>query len=227
MSYPRLATGCGRRGRSQAARGWCSLRRGAARSLRRRSRSWSGTSGSVRCRTGSARVPLALRRLGVGVLGPWIRRSERRLSHPDSQPRGGESGSGHRRGSRHDHSSAPCALLTTVTKATLAGKVARAGWPVYARPAYPVCPHWALARGCCAPLRTPGLSRRCRSTGRTGAPPGAPPPDPRPGALLTERRTVVVPARIVRADQAAFGPAGGPPAPQRRRGGHRGRKRPR
>ena len=36
------------------------------------------------------------------------------------------------------------------------------------------CVHTWLARGCSAPLRTPGLSRRCRSTGRTGAQPPNP-----------------------------------------------------
>ena len=36
---------------------------------------------------------------------------------------------------------------------------------------------------------------------------GAPPPDPRTGALTAQRRTVVVAARLTRADQAAFGPA--------------------
>ena len=56
-----------------------------------------------------------------------------------------------------------------------------------------------LARGCCAPLQTPGVSRRCRSNGRTGAPP----PDPRTGALTAERGTVVVAARVTRAEQVA------------------------
>ena len=40
-----------------------------------------------------------------------------------------------------------------------------------------------------------------------GPPPWVPPPDPCTGALLAERRTVVVPARVTRAEQAAFGPA--------------------
>ena len=41
----------------------------------------------------------------------------------------------------------------------------------------------------------------------TGVWRGAPPPDPRTGGLLAERRTVVVAAHVTRADQAAFGEA--------------------
>ena len=67
-------------------------------------------------------------------------------------------------------------------------------------PAYPVCVHAWLARGCCAPLRTPGLSRRCRSTGR----PGAQPPDPRANARKAQRRTAVVDADLTPAEQVAF-----------------------
>ena len=46
----------GRRRDSQTARDWYSLRRAVVRCPRRRSRRWSGTSGSVRCRTGSVRA---------------------------------------------------------------------------------------------------------------------------------------------------------------------------
>ena len=86
----------------------------------------------------------------------------------------------------------PCALVTAVTKATTAGK-----------PAYPVCTHWSWRGGRCPPSEPPA------SRAAAGAPggPGAPPPDPRTDALLAERRTVVVAARIARADQAASGPA--------------------
>ena len=54
--------------------------------------------------------------------------------------------------------------------------------------------------GCCSPLRTPGLSRRCRSNGR----PGGQPPDPRTGARTAQRRTAVVSAHLVQAEQVAF-----------------------
>ncbi len=57
-----------------------------------------------------------------------------------------------------------------------------------------------LARGCCAPLRTPALSRRCRSTGRTGAQP----PNPRRGARKAQRRTAVAAADLTLAEQVAF-----------------------
>ena len=62
--------------------------------------------------------------------------------------------------------------------------------------------------------RAPHRSRRSREfhhrllntvVWRRGAAPWAPPPDPRTGALLAERRTVVVAARVTRADQATFG----------------------
>ena len=62
------------------------------------------------------------------------------------------------------------------------------------------CVHNGLARGGCAPLRTPGLSRRCRSTGR----PGAQPPDPRTRARTAQRRTAVVAADLTPAEQVAF-----------------------
>ena len=57
-----------------------------------------------------------------------------------------------------------------------------------------------LTRGGCAPLRTPGLSRRCRSNGRTGAQP----PNPRTGARTAQRRTAVVAAHLTPAEQVAF-----------------------
>ena len=69
------------------------------------------------------------------------------------------------------------------------------------RASIPSVKHWALARGCCAPLRTPCLSRRSRSSRRTGAPP----PDPRTDARTAQRRTVVVAARVPRAGQAPCG----------------------
>ena len=56
-----------------------------------------------------------------------------------------------------------------------------------------------LARGRCAPLRTPGLSRRCRSTGRTGAQP----PNPHASARTAQRRTAVVAAALTQAEQVA------------------------
>ena len=60
-----------------------------------------------------------------------------------------------------------------------------------------------LWRGMLRPPSNPRVSRRCRSNGRTGAQP----PDPRPGALLAQRRTVVVAAHLTPADQVAFGEA--------------------
>ncbi|MCY4431500.1 MAG: hypothetical protein OXC11_14065, partial [Rhodospirillales bacterium] len=68
------------------------------------------------------------------------------------------------------------------------------------------------------PLRTPGVSRRCQSNGRTGAPP----PHPRTGALPVGRRTVVVAARGTRADQAAFGEAEAHRLPDAVEPGHQG-----
>ena len=64
------------------------------------------------------------------------------------------------------------------------------GWPscLGTRASLPIVYTLGLARGDCAPLRTPGLSRRCGSTGR----PGAQPPDPRTRARTAQRRTVVV-----------------------------------
>ncbi len=50
------------------------------------------------------------------------------------------------------------------------------------------------------PPSNPGLSRRCRSTGRSGAQP----PNPRRGALLAQRRTAVVAADLTPAEQVAF-----------------------
>jgi hypothetical protein len=57
--------------------------------------------------------------------------------------------------------------------------------------------------GGCAPLRTPGLSRRCRGTGRSGAQP----PNPRTGARKAQRRTAVVAADLTRGEPVALGQA--------------------
>ena len=69
-------------------------------------------------------------------------------------------------------------------------------------PAYPVCTHWALARECCAPLRTPGF--RAADGAADGRGPAPAPPSR--CALTAQRRTVVV-ARIERANRAACGAA--------------------
>ena len=95
----------------------------------------------------------------------------------------------------------PCALVTVVTKATTAGKSARAGRPLGRRPAYPVL-NTGLWRGGRRPPSEPPASRA--ATGATGEP-GAPPLDPRTDALPAQRRTVVVAARVPRAGQAPFG----------------------
>ena len=58
-------------------------------------------------------------------------------------------------------------------------------------------------RGEAAPLRTPGLPRRCGAAGGRGAPP----PEPRMGALTAKRRTVVVAARVTRTERAAYSEA--------------------
>ena len=58
-------------------------------------------------------------------------------------------------------------------------------------------------RGKAAPLRTPGLPRRCGAAGGRGAPP----PEPRMGALTAKRRTVVVAARVTRTERAAYSEA--------------------
>ena len=85
----------------------------------------------------------------------------------------------------------PCALLTPVTWATMAGK-----------PAYPMCTHWSWRGDAAPPFGPPASRAAARAPGGRG-----PPPDPRTGALTAQRRTVVVAARLTRADQAAFGPA--------------------
>ncbi len=71
------------------------------------------------------------------------------------------------------------------------------------RASIPSVKHWALARGCCAPLRTPGPLAPLPEQ-RTD---GGAAPDPRTGARLAQRRTVVVAAHLTLADQAAFGKA--------------------
>ena len=79
------------------------------------------------------------------------------------------------------------------------------------KPAYPVCPHWSWRGGRRPGRRPPSEPPASRAAagapGGPGAPPWAPPPDPRTGALTAQRRTVVVAARIARADQAVSGPA--------------------
>ena len=92
----------------------------------------------------------------------------------------------------------PCALLTTVTRATTAGKNARAGRPLEARPAYIVCPHWDWRGEAAPPFEPPDSRAAAGSNGQTGAPP----PNPRTGALVARRRTFVVPARLTRPERA-------------------------
>ena len=65
-------------------------------------------------------------------------------------------------------------------------------------PAYPVCPHWDWRGNAAPPFEPPASRAAAGSNGRTGAPP----PNPRTGALLAQRRTVVVPARLTRAERA-------------------------
>ena len=101
-------------------------------------------------------------------------------------------GCGGVRGGRHDHCSASVCLGASGHQ----GHYDRRG-------SLPNVRTLELARGGCAPLRTPGVSRRCRSNGRTGAPLL----DPRAGVLLAERRPVVVAAHVMWADHAAFGQA--------------------
>ena len=84
--------------------------------------------------------------------------------------------------------------MTTVTKTTTAGK-----------PADPMlnigCWRGGRCPGRCPPSEPPASRAAAGALGG----PGAPPPDPRSGALTAQRRTVVVTARVPRADQAAFG----------------------
>ena len=75
-----------------------------------------------------------------------------------------------------------------------------------------------LAREAAPPLRTPGLSHRCRSTGRQEAQP----PDPRAGAHTALAAHRCGPRRPHPGGAGRLRPGrGGPPAPKRRGGGPR------
>ena len=97
----------------------------------------------------------------------------------------------------------PCPLVTVVTKATTAGKSARAGRPLERRPAYTVL-NTVVWRGGRRPPSEPPASRA--AAGATGGR-GRRPQTPAAVRSPAQRRTVVVSARVLRADQAAFGEA--------------------
>ena len=61
--------------------------------------------------------------------------------------------------------------------------------------------HCGLARGCCAPLRTPASRAAPGAAAGRGAPA---PPNPVAGALMTDRRTVMVAARVSPPEHAAW-----------------------
>ena len=95
-------------------------------------------------------------------------------------------------------------------------------WNRSTRPAYTAL-NTVLWRGRLRPLRTPGLSRRCRSNARTGAQPPGPPPRCAHGSAAHRCGP-----RPPHADgPVRRQPGSGPPAPQRRGAEQRGCQRPR
>ena len=91
------------------------------------------------------------------------------------------------------HSSALAATRSLPTPE--AGSPAKAGGSIPS-----VHTHWGRRGDAALPFEPPGLSRRCRSSGRTGAQP----PNPRTGARKAQRRTAVVAADLTPAEQVAF-----------------------
>jgi len=81
----------------------------------------------------------------------------------------------------------PGTLMTVVTKATASGKSARVGRPTWSWASLPSVRTLVSGEGMLRPPSNPRPLAPLRSTGRTGAPP----PDPRTGALLAEARAVV------------------------------------
>ena len=139
----------------------------------------------------AVRVDLKVSTTGIqGLPGcAWRPADSRWPANAGHRARGGV------RGGWHDHSSV------------------RIGWPLDARPAYSEL-NTVLWRGEAAPPFEPPVSR---AAARAPDGPGAQPLDPRSGALLAHRRTVVPATHVTAADAIAPAPAEAPrgayPAP--------------